>query len=265
MTFMWFTSLLAAGLFIGMMICIEIGRRFGITRLAHTPDGLGKGIGPIEGAAFGLLGLLLAFTFSGAASRFVERRHLVTEEANAISTAYLRVDLLPGDAQPEVREFFRRYLDSRLDTYRNPGGGSVAELVSAAKAKLAKSVVLQRELWAKALAASQRPGAPPDGGKLLLPALNTMFDITTTRAMATENHPPLVVFLLLVVLSLIGSLLVGYATSGNKHRLWLHAVVFAAMLSLVVLVIVDLEYPRLGLIRVDSADHVLLELRQGMR
>jgi len=54
----------------------EIGRRVGIAGLARSTDGLPKGTGAAETALFGLLGLLLAFTFSGAASRFENRRHL---------------------------------------------------------------------------------------------------------------------------------------------------------------------------------------------
>jgi hypothetical protein len=248
-----------------MLVFVEIGRYVGSARLVRNPEGLAKGLGPVEGAAFGLLGLLLAFTFSGAASRFVERRHLVTDEANAVHVAYLRLDLLLPDAQPEMRGLFRRYLDSRLETYRISGDATISTIWTTAKAKLAASEALQHEIWTKAWAASQRPGAPPDGAKLLLPALNEMFDIVTQRTMAAENHPPLIVFLMLGALCLIGSLLVGYSTSGNKERVWLHAVVFAAMLSLVVFVIVNLEFPRVGLIRVDAADHVLVELRQSMQ
>ena len=92
-----------------------------------------------------------------------------------------------------------------------------------------------------------------------------MIDITTTRAMATENHPPLVVFLLLGGLCLVGALLVGYGTSANAVRGWFHPVVFAAILSLTVYVIADIEFPRLGLIRVDAADHVLIDLLQRMQ
>jgi hypothetical protein len=58
------------------------------------------------------MGLLIAFTFSGAASRFDTRRQLVVEEANAIGTAYLRLDLLPASAQSALRESFRRYLEA---------------------------------------------------------------------------------------------------------------------------------------------------------
>jgi hypothetical protein len=252
-------SLSAVCLFFGMLIFAEAGRRIGIARLARDAEGLTKGAGAAEAAVFGLLGLLIAFTFSGAASRFEDRRHLIATEANAIGTAYLRIDLLPGEARPQMRELFRRYLDARLATYLD-----VADQ-TATKAKLAEGAALQADIWASALASCRKPEAPVQAAMLLLPALNEMIDITTTREMATVNHPPLPVFLLLCGVSLIGALLVGYGTSPNKDRSWFHTAVFAAILSLTVYVIVDLEFPRLGLIRVDAADQVLVELRKTMK
>ena len=65
-------------------------------------------------------------------------------------------------------------------------------------------------------------------------------------------------------LGLVGALLAGYATSANASRDWFHSLVFASILSLTMYVIVDLEFPRLGLIRVDTADQVLLDLRSSM-
>lgn len=251
-------SMLGAGLFLGMLAVAEIGRRIGVARLARDPKGLAKGAGAADAAVFGLLGLMLAFTFSGAASRFEHRRHLVTEEANAIGTAYLRVDLLPDDAQPQLREMFRRYLDLRLATYAD------VEDVAATRAKLDESVAMQGRIWTTAMAASRRADAVPQSPMLLLPALNAMIDITTTRVMATKNHPPAIVFLLLGGLSLVGALLVGYGMSVNKQRSWLHLGVFAAIMSLAIYVIVDLEFPRLGLIQVSDADQVLVELRKSM-
>ena len=67
---------------------------------------------------FALFGLLIAFTFSGGASRLDTRRQLIAEEANAIGTAYLCLDLLPASDQPALRGLFRDYLDSRLAVYR---------------------------------------------------------------------------------------------------------------------------------------------------
>jgi hypothetical protein len=49
----------------------------------------------------------------------------------------------------------------------------------------------------------------------------------------------------------------------SKSRM--HMLVFAAILAITVYVILDLEYPRLGLIRIDAADQLLQEVRQGMK
>jgi hypothetical protein len=249
----------AVGLFLGMMILFDVGWRIGIARFTRDPEGVAKGGGAVEAAVFALLGLLLAFTFSGAASRFEARRPLITEEANAIGTAYLRLDLLPDDAQPEMRQLFRDYLDTRLETYRN------VRDIAASKAKLAESVALQGDIWAKALVACRRKEAPGHAAMLLLPALNAMIDITTTRAVATQNHPPLVIFLLLAGLSLVSALLAGFDNSDSKVRNWLYMVIFAATMSLTLYVILDLEFPRLGMIRIEAADQTLIELRKSMK
>lgn len=252
------TSLSAIGLLFGILICFEVGRRMGVARLHRHPGGLFKGSGPVEAGVYGLLGLLIAFTFAGGASRMENRRHLITEEANAIGTAYLRIDLLRATAQPALRQLFREYLDSRLEIYRKLPD------IDAAKAELGRSIKLQSEIWARAIAACHDSGSQ-FAYMLFLPALNQMFDITTTRFAATRSHPPLVIYIMLVVLSLIGALLAGYGMSGNKDRNWFHMVIFATMLSLTVYVIMDLEFPRLGLIRIDKADQVLTELRKSLQ
>lgn len=258
MSFTWIVSGSAICLFFGMLICSEIGRRIGTARLARNPKGLAEGVGAAEAAVFGLLGLIMAFTFSSAASRFEDRRHLITAEANAIGTAYLRVDLLPSDAQPEIKALMRQYTNTRSTTYLNVSNQATTE------AKLAETIALQNQIWTKVLNACRRPDAPTQATMLLLPALNEMIDITTTRSMATENHPPLIVFLLLGGLSLIGALLVGYDSSPNKERSWFHTIVFAGIMSLAVFVIVDLEFPRQGLIRVDTTDLLLIDLWKNM-
>ncbi len=60
-------------------------------RIAEDPEGAKKGAGVIEGAVFGLLSLMVAFTFSGAVGRLDARRHLVSEEAIRIGTAFERI------------------------------------------------------------------------------------------------------------------------------------------------------------------------------
>jgi hypothetical protein len=251
------TVLFAILLLAGMVGFLEIGRRIGIRRVAVDAEGVREGAGAVEGAVFGLLGLLLAFTFSGAASRFDERRHLIVQEANAIGTAYLRLDLLPAQEQPPLRDLFRRYLDSRLAAYRK-----LPDL-KAAMVELNHSTQLQREIWTRAVAASESEAAR-SARMLLIPALNEMFDITTTRTAARKMHPPAIIFVMLSTLSLVGSLLAGYGMARAKTRGWFHIFGFAIIMSVAVYVIIDLEFPRAGFIRVDSFDQVLVEVRESM-
>jgi hypothetical protein len=153
MSFFVYDTVLAGGLFFGMLLLLEAGRRYGVVMRTRDPEGWDRGSGTVDAAVFSLLGLLLAFTFSSAAARFEQRRHLITQEANAIGTAYLRLDLLPTDTQPEMRQLFARYLDTRTSVYRN------IEDAAATQARIAETAALQRQIWAKAVSASQRSDA----------------------------------------------------------------------------------------------------------
>ncbi len=243
-------------LWLGMLLMLEVGRRIGFRHREET-SAVGSGFGAIEGAVFGLLGLLLAFTFSGAAARFDARRDLIVQETNDIGTAYLRLNLLSPQAQPQLRDLFRQYLDARLTYYH--------ELLDskAAAAEAARVGQLQNKIWTLAVTASQQTGTT-SASMLLLPALNSMFDIATTRGAAMKMHPPKVIYGTLAILALACSLLAGYGMAATA-RSWLHTFGFAVILALAVYVIIDLEYPRGGVIRVNSFDQMLVDLRDTMK
>jgi len=249
--------LFAVGLFVGMVWLLELGRRLGQRRQSRLEEGARAGLGAVEGAVFALMGLLIAFTFSGAATRFDARRQLIVEEANAIGTAWLRLDLLPSAAQPGLRDLFRRYLDERLAVYQKLPD------VEAAKVELARANASQGEIWSLATQACKESANALTAQ--LIPALNQMFDIASTRTAAAQIHPPTIIFVMLGVLSLMSALLAGYAMAGGKSRSWIHVIGFALILAGTVYVILDLEFPRLGFIRVDAMDRVLVELRQSMK
>lgn len=238
----------------GALAMLEAGRSVARRRRRAGLD-IGTG-GAIEGAVFALFGLLVAFTFSGAASRFEDRRGLVNDEANAIGTAWLRVDLLPAETQPAIRDEMRRYLDDRLRAYDN-----VTNLQEAYR-HITESEKRQGEIWRLAIAAC-RSDSSPATTSLMVPALNEAFDLAATRLAATWNHPPTVIFILLVALALVCSFLAGHGMStDNPNRIY--AVGFALVIALVVYVILDLEFPRLGFIRMDDADRLLIDLRASM-
>src|SRR3954465_9085430 len=170
-----------ASVLLAMEIAMEIGRRFGKRDRKQHPDDPGSGTGSVEAAGFGLMGLLVAFTFSGAGSRFDARRQLIVEESNTIGTAYLRIDLLPAHSQPTLRDEFRRYLDARLETYRK-----IPDL-AAVTAEMRRAEKLQREIWTQAVEGCKELGSPAVT-TLVLGSLNQMIDISTTRNEGAQMH-----------------------------------------------------------------------------
>jgi hypothetical protein len=248
--------LLAVGLFAAMLAFLEVGHRIGTRRLEQDGDAARAGIGVVEGAVFALLGLLVAFTFSSAASRFDERRKLIVEEANAIGTAYLRIDLLPISVRGDLRERFRNYLDARLGIYR------ALPDIDKAQHELASANSIQQQIWSQAVAEAS---VSQSATMLLLPALNEMFDSATRRINSARLHSPAVLFGMLFSFALLGAMLAGHAMAGAKSRRWLHSVAFAFALAGAVYVILDMEFPRLGLIQIDAFDQALIDLRQSMK
>lgn len=253
----WIAAVFSGFLFVGMLCSIELGRWLGSRALARGSEG----IGVVDGAIFSLFGLLVAFTFSGAAARFDHRRELIVEETNATGTAWLRVDLLPAEDRPPVRDAFRRYLDWRLETYRRiPDMEAVQEA-------LGKSTEVQEEIWSASVEGCRKSGQS-HCSVLLLPALNAMFDIATTRTMAARMHPPVVILQMLALLALTSALLAGHGMAGRSRggqsRNFVHMFAFSGIVALTTYVILDLEYPRLGSIRVDSFDAALVDLRRSM-
>ena len=248
---------LCLGLGLILLFFMEIGHRLGCH---HRQVDLGSNqnwVSVVDGPILALLGLLVAFTFSAAADRFDARRKLIVDEANAIGTAYLRLDLLPTADRDSLRSKFRDYLDSRIKTY------ALIPDIPAALREFEHSQALQREIWNQAIPASQKNGTPL-AGMQIIPALNAMFDITLTRFAATQFHTPGIVFILLVALALVAALLAGYQMSSSKKRCWIHITLFVVTFTLAIYVIVDLESPRLGLIRMDATDTLLKDVRQSM-
>jgi len=249
---------LALLLLAGMLLCLEAGRRVGQRRLRANPDVDPSVSAALDGAVFALFGLLIAFTFSGAMTRFDGRRQLVVREANAIGTAWLRIDLLPEATQPEVRALFRRYVEARLAGYR------LVPDMAASAAAFDRATALQGQIWTRAMEGA-RASASPAVATLVAPALNDMIDLTTTRRAATWEHPPLPIFLLLYGLGFASSLVAGVSTARSTQRSWLHASVYAGVIAAAVFVIIDMEFPRLGFIRVDGFDVLLEEVLVGMK
>ena len=244
-------------LFVGMSLLFVVGHRIGRHRL-QKEDTSPEVSSAIIGALFALLGLLLAFTFSGAYSRFDMRRQLIVQEANAIGTAYLRLDLLPTAAQGPLRKKFRDYTASRAALYEKLSD------FRAVVSELTRASTFQDEIWAQAVAAS-KGSAYQSARILLLPALNEMIDIVTTRTIAIQTHTPLHIFFIMFAIALTCAGLTGYRASVSEHPGYFYNILLSAITACVLYLILDIEYPSNGLIRLDNVNQVLVELVGKMK
>lgn len=107
------TGLIAGALLLSMALATEVGHRLGLRSKGSTNEATRDHISGIQSSILGILALLLGFTFSLFLQRFDSRSEAVVEEANAVGSAYLRVQLLPAAMHTEVRALLRDYLDLR--------------------------------------------------------------------------------------------------------------------------------------------------------
>ncbi len=247
-------------LVLAMMLCVAAGRWMGELQLARGSSTVGGGATTFEVTTSELVALLLAFTVASAAQRFDARRRLIVEESNTIGTAYLRLELLPPDTRQRVKQLFRAYVDARIAAFRTLPERDL----SAAMAVLVQSEAMQTEIWTLVLEAVQAQPAATPLALLLLPALSQMMDLARTRTLLSQLHPPITIFIMLVVVLLANSVYAGYGMAGAPPN-WIPAIGVLCMKAFVFSAILDLEFPRAGFLREESFDQAFMDLRRSMQ
>jgi hypothetical protein len=83
--------------------------------------------------------------------------------------------------------------------------------------------------------------------------------------MAVRIHPPKAIYALLFVLGLACSAFAGFAMAEGKYHSWIHILGFVLIMGASVFLIVNMEYPRMGIIGLDAYDQMLVQLRESMK
>ena len=243
-------------LFLGLVaiywVATEIGFRIGLRGRAHAEASDRTHVSSLQNALLGLLALLLGFSFAMAVTRYDLRKSLVLKEANAIGTNYLRTEFLPADQGRVARKLLRTYVDARL-TYvdTRTKEANLEEIYTATAA-------LQAQLWSIATAAGiQDPRSIPAG--LFISSLNDVIDVSEERRTALEDHVPGAVLALLIAVSCGALGFIGSSSglAGRKQRV--PTITFTIMSALVLVVILDMDRPRHGLIQVSQGSMLRLQ------
>jgi len=210
--------------------------------LRRHSDHYREGIGALQGALLGLVGLVLAFGLSLAVGRYQDRRADVVNDANTIGTTYLRAQTLREPQRSRSLALLRRYNDLAIRvTHEEPGGASL-------RATTAEQERLQQMLWrlgSEAINDRPRDSAP----RLYIESLNGMIDQQGVRLAGLNNHPPNAVLLLeLLGAALALGMLALYVSVLGRGLV--SVVLAAVVVSFLVLVTFDLDRPTRGFITI---------------
>ncbi len=239
-------------LLVGMILLAELGSSQ--VRKEQKRGEPNSGGGVVESSLFALLGLLLAFAFTGASSRLDARRDLVIQEANALGTAAQRLSLLQ---EPTLaRAALSDYIQTRLDY------GTALEKGLERDAWIATQAS-QSDLWNTVLLSIDRAKHVEE--IIVLPPLNEAFDTASERHVMTQVHLPWPVQGMLALLALLCSWIAGRMLPENvvSKRIIRWSLAFVVCLTL--MLIKDLDYPRLGFIRVTGSDQLLREVQDSLK
>lgn len=244
---------LVAVLFLGLMItACETGYALGLR--TRTEERTKTMVPTVVASILALLGLLLGFTMSMSVSRYDTRRRLVLDEANALLAAYLRTQALPTPQGTELQQLVRQYVDNRVRVSQNALDPQMLQQGKDDDARL------QGELWSRAAALAQtNPQSVPAG--LVLESLDTAFSLENSRWIGFVAHLPDGVIYVNAVMGLVGALMVGYDFGITGHRHPLSEALLIISITMVLVLIVELDHPHSGVIRVSQQPLVDLQRR----
>ena len=243
---------IAAVLFVLIYLGNEAGFLLGRFVQARTDNEMKSLTGSIQASILGLLALLLGFTFSMSMQRYDQRSMALIDEVNAIGTAMLRAELLPAAYQAQALQILEQYTSLRvavstIDMTKERERAIYAE----------KAAVLQRVLWNVAIEAAKQEPHPVTTGAFST-ALNELFDSQGKRNALLYMHVPEIVLLLLFTVFIASGAMLGYSSGLSGKRLRIPILLISLLITLIVLIIIDLDRPKRGLIKVNQ--QVLHEL-----
>jgi len=242
--------------FSAFAISLEIGFRLGVRRQIASDEPEKTHATALHSATLGLLALLLGFTFAMAVSRYETRKSYMLDQANAIGTAALRARLLPAPHAERAVGLLRQYLDSRFQY--NAAGTDDAGITAAEN----RAGDLENQLWEIARTTlTDDPRSQP--ASLYTQALNEVFDIREKRRFALNDHVPGAVTFLLYAVAMTAMGLVSYGCGLNGRRRAPANLTFAFLIALVLIIILDVDSPRAGIVRVSQESLVRLQQSLG--
>ena len=248
------STFIALILFTLILLAYEISFRFGRRKQKVTNQEVKTQTNSIQAGIFGLLALLLGFSFNMAVQRFENRNQAVIMESNAIGTALLRTKLLPKPYDTITYNLLQQYVDLRLEL-------GIFDLSKREERTLInqKTEKIQNEIWENTIKLAEIDSREGTTGNFII-VLNKVFEARVSRNAIFQQHIPESILFLLFIVFITGGALMGYSSGLSLRRALIPTIIFTLLIVLVVFIIIDLDRPTRGIIKVKMDN--LFELKQ---
>ena len=195
------------------------------------------------GAIFGLIALILGFSFAFAAERFEARRALIVQEAIAVGRVDLQADFVPKAQQAPFRKLIAAYAQARLESYED---------LSDVRAEGAAVERASDLLW-RVVSDDARSDTRNLLYNTLVASVDEMGDIAEAQRAAVNNHVPAAIVGIILFATVAGSVLMGVTFGRAKSPHPVLSTVFCLLCAATVFTIIDLDDGRRGFIRLETA------------
>ena len=195
-------------------------------------------LGTVEAAVLTLLGLIIAFSFSMAISRYDHRKQCEAEEANAIGTEYVRAGLLAEPNADKTRQLLKDWLTQRIAFYEQTNEKDLQQINL-------RTARLESELWSTVLAVAEVRPSPPV--TLAVFGMNDVLNDKGYTEASWLNRIPTAAWYLMFSLAILCNLVICYSARRASPHVFL---VLPLALGISFLLMADIDSPRGGVIRV---------------
>jgi hypothetical protein len=243
---MLISTLILVGLAALLILTTEVGYRSYLWVRVRRDMTSEEGSSFVMASALTLLALLIGFTFNMAQSNYELRRDLVTHEANAISTAHLRQQLLDTPQRRELNTLMAEYVRVRMGFSRAHGDREAMDTVGV------QTNLIQARIWE----ATDRALETPAGQRIsvpLLTATNDMFDDAERRYAAFDARIPTRILRSLLAYAVGSALLVGLTLAATGSRHFISTSGLFVLIALALSLIIDMDNSAAGLITTSQA------------
>jgi hypothetical protein len=212
----------------------------------------------IMGASLGLLGFMLAFSFSMAQRHFEERTAAYLVEVGELDSAFRSSEMLKPKHRDQAKDLLRLFVQTRLETREAANREDMAAVME----KLVASEQIHTQLWTVATSATATMDESTEPGRFSDAVLAIIKAHDVRLQAGLFNRIPPFIWYTLFFMSLLSMLIMGYQAGLSDARSRLATWGLALTFSVVMMLVTDLDRPASTFFKIDQ--QLMYELQARM-